>query len=159
MCHSLASLDNDQDYQYLKGYSKDSYGKPMTAKDRARHGMLRMMLRKQLEVTRPVWPKHPAMRSTDRIVDEERGLIAKEKKSAEYMGMTMSPARISIGVGALMDSQSMLDLQALARRPMLSVSPEFSRIGKTMSPAKREPPNQTQTDPLMYRGLEATVGR
>ena len=73
----MASLSNDQDYEYLRNFKggANSKHKPMTAKDRARHGMLRMMLRKQLEVTRPNWPKHPNMRSTDRLLDEERDVL------------------------------------------------------------------------------------
>lgn len=70
---SLAQLQADQDYNYGQGKFKP-FGKPLTKKDRARHGMLRTMLRKQLEVTRPNWPKHPNMRSTDRLLDEERSM-------------------------------------------------------------------------------------
>ena len=97
---SLASMTIDSDYNYGGGVGFGGGGgggggggfpgqskapKPMTAKDRARHGMLRTMLRKSLEVTRPNWPKHPSMLSTDRVLDEEdrvRKVVRKGAKNA-----------------------------------------------------------------------------
>ena len=74
---SIASYQADYDYNYLPSeYIQNlETDKPLTAKDRARHGMLRTMLRNQLEVTRPNWPKHPMMRSTDRELDSQMDLL------------------------------------------------------------------------------------
>ena len=107
---SLASMDNDHDYNYLKNYSSDANGMPMTAKDRARHGMLRTMLRKSLEVTRPNWPKHPNMRSTDRILDEERGMLQKES-ILKSRGGTSGGMGLGLGLNV---SESLPDLQVRA---------------------------------------------
>lgn len=150
---SLASLDNDHDFNYLKKYSSDSNGKPMTAKDRARHGMLRTMLRKSLEVTRPNWPKHPNMRSTDRLLDEERGMLKQERtlKSQGTLGLDIH-------------AESLQDLQALMRKPVMSMSPEFKKIyhlNGTTSPDQMSPTNwgnnSNQISPGM-RMKDRTIG-
>ncbi|GMI15612.1 hypothetical protein TrVE_jg42 [Triparma verrucosa] len=164
---SLASMDNDHDYNYLKNYSSDANGKPMTAKDRARHGMLRTMLRKSLEVTRPNWPKHPNMRSTDRILDEERGMLQKESILKSRGGAS---GGVGLGLGWNV-SESLPDLQALARKPVMSMSPEFKKIynlngsgggspqsnNNSYSSPNNRSNNQTLS-PTMRAGAGRTIG-
>ena len=169
----------------------------MTAKDRARHGMLRTMLRKSLEVTRPNWPKHPNMRSTDRILDEERGMLQKES-ILKSRGGTSGGVGLGLGLNV---SESLPDLQvraeprersdeypafternpthnhfflssqALARKPVMSMSPEFKKIyslngsgggspqsnNNSYSSPNNRSNNQTLS-PTMRAGAGRTIG-
>ena len=87
---SLASLTADEDYNY---YGPGSLV-PLAEKDRARHGMLRTMLRSQLERTRPNWPKHPNMHSTDRLLDESRNVARPKNPSATNI-LELKPGYVS----------------------------------------------------------------
>jgi len=132
---SLSSQQNDVDYQYLRNYQQRDH-KPMTAKDRARHGMLRMMLRKQLEVTRPHWPKHPNFRATDRNLDVELEVRRENKrlaksKSSPILGTSPlypSPKKMnehSPSPSSPVDPFATFDFEKIASKPTMSMSPEF----------------------------------
>jgi hypothetical protein len=110
---SLASIQADQDYNYAGGlYSAKNEGmsdlarKPMNAKDRARHGMLRTILRKQLEPTRPNWPKHPNMVSTDRLLDDQQQQMISSTTKSQSQSQTkvkkpaLSPHALGRGAAA-----------------------------------------------------------
>ena len=98
---SLASRTIDHDYNYAGGYRAQNKNgvKPMTAKDRARHGMLRTMLKKSLEVTRPSWPKHPNFQSTDRVLDEEE-VTRRRLRTRQKMVLSMKGTGSGSGSGS-----------------------------------------------------------
>jgi hypothetical protein len=138
---SMASMQSDVDYQYLRNYQQRDH-KPMTAKDRARHGMLRMMLRKQLEVTRPNWPKHPNMRATDRNLDVELEVRRQNKRLARSQSLDTigngktrpgysSPEKTYRSPGGKgptspsVDPFANFDLDKIASKPTMAMSPEF----------------------------------
>jgi len=127
---SLASLTVDNDYNYTAGYQPSNYcskglkpPKPMTDKDRARHGMLRVMLRKSLEITRPNWPKHPTMQSTDRVLDEEdriKRILRKSQRGGGGGGMMRnSSGFLTTNVNQSLSPNSIFDNKPLKASPQM----------------------------------------
>jgi hypothetical protein len=177
---SMASMQSDVDYQYLRNYQQRDH-KPMTAKDRARHGMLRMMLRKQLEVTRPNWPKHPNMRATDRNLDVEIEVRRENKRLAKSQslgalgsspgasGGYSSPKKSygSPGKGPTspsVDPFANFDFEKIASKPTMSMSPDFLKtfnlaMGHPGSPETRDSPPKTAgiTKRLKTRTMNETL--
>jgi len=160
---SLESLQNDVDYQYLRNYQERDH-KPMTAKDRARHGMLRMMLRKQLEVTRPNWPKHPNFRATDRNLDvelevrRENRRLAKSQSSPTIKCNPMFPSptkmtrnsRNSPKTSPAVDPFASFDLAKIASKPTIAMSPDFLKtfnLSMSLASASGNFPETTTSPP------------